>query len=990
MNTFRKQAFALLCLILLACGAQAQVPGLLSYQGRVAVGSVNFNGSGQFKFALVNTNGSTTYWSNDGTSTAGGQPAAAVPLTVTKGLYSVLLGDTTLTNMTAVPASVFGNADVRLRVWFNDGVNGFQMLTPDQRIASVGYAMTAGSVPAGAITSSMLATGAVQSSNIASGAVGGTQLASGAAAANLSASGMSAVPSGGIVASNDPASAALIAQGFVRDPSTTTMGESWTPMPSGDAVAGHTAVWTGTELIIWGGVIPAVSAGATPAALFTAINRGVRYNPTTGVWTPLSTVGAPQARFYHNAVWTGTQMIVWGGQTTPGLGASGAPATTLATGGIYTPATDTWSAMAPTGTIPFADGRSRAQAFWTGTDLLIWGGNVMPQILGASFPGGGGTGKRYNLATNTWSSMAATPAEMGPGNSWSGVWTGTSMILWSSQSVGDSTLPAAGMYTPATDTWQTLPRVPGNPAIASTGFTTVWTGTEMILWGGFDGTSTYSNAGYRFNPTTSTWTTVSTSGAPAARTGHSAVMLGGKMIVWGGQSFTSGDNPVATLYQDGGIYDPVANSWQSVSATNAPPYRTEATATAASDRIIVWAGLQTPDWGVSTKFLKNGGSYQPATSTWTALANGSPAPRYGHTAVWTGTELIVWGGTAGNIFSAPNGMDFACNDGARFNPTTGVWTPLPAPNAPSARYNHSAVWTGTEMIVWGGMHGNGPFFTMLNTGARYNPQTNAWTPLSTTAAPSARSQPGMVWAGAPVNQMVLWGGTSDGIVMQLSDGSRYDPGTDTWSALSTTNAPVVNFIGSLPGFVWSGKEMLVFIGGSFSSTGARYNPQTDTWTAMAGSPAPLSNGPTSPPPPLWAGSSMALFLPGSGPTSAGSFALYSPTADYWQISSASSGPAGALQNLSTVWTGSSLIVWGGTTGPTASYTGGIYSPATDTWSRLLSTGAPATTFGTTVWTGGEMLMWGGTTSSGGISSSTSSDQGYRYHPPQAYYLYRRP
>lgn len=125
--------------------ASAAVPSLLNYQGRVIVNNVNFEGTGQFKFALVNAAGATTYWSNDGTSLAGAQPTNAVSLTVTKGLYSVLLGDTTLPNMTAVPASVFDNTDVRLRVWFNDGVSGSLLLSPDQRIASVGFAMKAAS-----------------------------------------------------------------------------------------------------------------------------------------------------------------------------------------------------------------------------------------------------------------------------------------------------------------------------------------------------------------------------------------------------------------------------------------------------------------------------------------------------------------------------------------------------------------------------------------------------------------------------------------------------------------------------------------------------------------------------------------------------------------------------------------------------------------------------------------------------------------------------
>ena len=108
---------------------------------------------------------------------------------MTKGLYSVLLGDTTIANMTvALPSSVFTNSDVRLRVWFNDGTHGSQLLTPDQRIAAVGYALMASDIKDGAITTAKLATGAVGIANIANGAVGTAQLGSGAVGtANIAA-----------------------------------------------------------------------------------------------------------------------------------------------------------------------------------------------------------------------------------------------------------------------------------------------------------------------------------------------------------------------------------------------------------------------------------------------------------------------------------------------------------------------------------------------------------------------------------------------------------------------------------------------------------------------------------------------------------------------------------------------------------------------------------------------------------------------------------
>ena len=134
-----KKLLFTLGLVFLANYAPAQVPNLVNYQGLVAVGTTNFTGTGSFKFVLTNAAGNVTYWSNDGSGSGGAEPTNAVSLTVAKGLYSVLLGDTTLANMTAIPLSVFTNPDLRLRVWFNDGTNGSQQLSPDQRLAPNGY-----------------------------------------------------------------------------------------------------------------------------------------------------------------------------------------------------------------------------------------------------------------------------------------------------------------------------------------------------------------------------------------------------------------------------------------------------------------------------------------------------------------------------------------------------------------------------------------------------------------------------------------------------------------------------------------------------------------------------------------------------------------------------------------------------------------------------------------------------------------------------------
>lgn len=114
---------------------------------------------------------SGTFWSNDETSNAGSEPASAVAVPVQQGLFTVFLGDTNLPNMQPVPLSVFTRADTRLRTWFSERVSGFTLLSPDQPLGSVGYAMMAAQVPPGAVSATGLADNAVTTEKLATNSV---------------------------------------------------------------------------------------------------------------------------------------------------------------------------------------------------------------------------------------------------------------------------------------------------------------------------------------------------------------------------------------------------------------------------------------------------------------------------------------------------------------------------------------------------------------------------------------------------------------------------------------------------------------------------------------------------------------------------------------------------------------------------------------------------------------------------------------------------
>jgi N-acetylneuraminic acid mutarotase len=367
--------------------------------------------------------------------------------------------------------------------------------------------------------------------------------------------------------------------------------------------------------------------------------------------------------------------------------------------------------------------------------------NQMPKVMAAR-------AADYTLPTisetlngftdDTWTATSTTNAPTARALH-TAVWTGSEMIVWG----GQGFLNTGGRYNPGTDSWTATSTI--NAPTAREVHTAIWTGSEMIVWGGYNGNGPL-NTGGRYNPGTDSWTGTSTTNAPTARVNHTAVWMGGEMIVWGG-------NNGSTFLNTGGRYNPGTDSWTGTSTINAPTRRAFQTAVWTGSEMIVWGGLFNDG---TNHFLNTGGRYNPGTDSWTVTSiTNAPVGRSSSTAVWTSSEMILWGGYNGGFL----------NTGGRYNPSTDSWTATSATNAPTARYTHTAVWTGIEMILWGGTIGGG---TSLNTGGRYNPSTDSWTATSTTNASTARFDHTAVWTGS---EMIVWGGADTGGL--LNTGGRY-------------------------------------------------------------------------------------------------------------------------------------------------------------------------------------------------------------------------
>ncbi|HJU12025.1 MAG TPA: hypothetical protein VJ728_14165, partial [Candidatus Binataceae bacterium] len=412
----------------------------------------------------------------------------------------------------------------------------------------------------------------------------------------------------------------------------------------------------------------------------------------------------------------------------------------------YNPQTNSWVPV----TNPQDGGpRNEHPAVWTGNEMIVWGSYTVQS-------GPTNTGGRYFPVTDRWlpTSMINVPTRRYAPQ---GVWSGTEMVVWGGCSdgfCGTPRLNTGGRYNPATNSWR--PTTTVNVAEARYWFTAVWSGTEMIVWGGCDAQTCGPggnsdrfglNNGGRYNPVTDSWTLTSLTGVPSSRWLQSAVWTGSEMIVWGG---INGFGPFNT----GGRYNPVTDSWQLTSTVNAPTARGLTSATWTGQHMVIFGGYNS----LLDEDFNTGGLYDPASDSWTATnLTGAPSGRAGPTSVWTGSEVIIWGGTAG-----PNHLIDA-DTGGRFDPVTNTWRPTSTVEAPSARDSHSAVWTGSEMIIFGG-ESCARCEPVLDTGGVY---AVASAPLATAAV--SRKMHGsagtfglaMPLTGTPGIEMRAGGPTSD-------------------------------------------------------------------------------------------------------------------------------------------------------------------------------------------------------------------------------------
>jgi len=654
----------------------------------------------------------------------------------------------------------------------------------------------------------------------------------------------------------------------------------------------HTAVWTGTEMIVWGG-------DDRPGGKFVTLNTGARYNLVTDTWTATSTVNAPSSRYIHTAVWTGSEMIVWGGNE------NFAP---LNTGARYNPALDTWT---PTSTTNAPSARAGHTAVWTGSEMIVWGG-------GTSGPTYFNTGGRYNPSTNSWTPTSMVNAPDSRENL-TAVWTGSEMIVWGGAGQNGAA-NTGGRYNPGTDSWTATSTM--NAPEGRVDFTGVWTGDEMIVWGGFHPPSSLLNSGGRYNPSTDTWLPTTTVNAPGPRAVHTAVWTGDEMIVWGGNAF--GIPP--PLFNTGGRYNPVTDSWIATSTTDAPAGRFRHTAVWSGSKMIVWGGFgQNGPSNTGGRYCVR--SPEPCVGRCSPTPRPRPTPHQrptpppGLNGTWTLTGSLNTGRFLHTATLLPNGLVMVVGgidshntlrSAELYDPASGSWTSTGSLS--TGRFRHTATLLANgKVLVAGGDFGNGS----LSTAELYDPTTGTWTFTGSLNIARQEHTATLLPGGK-----VLVSGGRDITTSVSATAELYDPLSGTWTATDDLNtAREVHTATLLPN-----GEVLVAggIDNTFNGTASAelYDPANGTWTvtgelntARAGHTATLlANGMT--------------LVTGGGGDSLPTTELYDSASETWTMTGSLNRARG--EHTATLLPNGMVLVAGGLAS-TFSVLAELYDTTSGTW-----------------------------------------------------------
>lgn len=297
------------------------------------------------------------------------------------------------------------------------------------------------------------------------------------------------------------------------------------------------------------------------------------------------------------------------------------------------------------------------------------------------------------------------------------------------------------------------------------------------------------------------WQTITQVGEPTPRTGHAAAALGGKLYVVGGGASAS-----SSALDNGGIYDPVTDSWDTT-LPSMKKARCNHAAVSSGSKIYTFGGITTcNDTTTTGPALEEFDPAMGVNGVWTENnKGGAPDPRSTFPSVWTGTSMFVFGGTTSSAA--------AVSSGAQFTPGTG-WSDTSCPLALCARGGFFGGFVdGTVIRFFGGSGGSAPAGLMFDLGTS---KWSAWVaPITTPLLAHRTADQGRLFVALEAASATC----PHSVNVRI-----YDKKSGTWTKDTAASPAGLNADAAT---AWIGPELFAWsgdCGAGASMVGARYQP----------------------------------------------------------------------------------------------------------------------------------------------------------------------
>ena len=333
------------------------------------------------------------------------------------------------------------------------------------------------------------------------------------------------------------------------------------------------------------------------------------------------------------------------------------------------------------------------------------------------------------------------------------------MIVWGGTALDPETLTSESVrrgaaYNPKKDSWRRIPPAPIRPF---GGYSITWTDEEMVVWGDPDyGEDTKGNRGAAFDPDSNTWRVLDP-GPLADRSNPLAVWTGDELVIWGGRLT---DYERERYDGKGAAYDPDSDSWRML-PRGPLPAGYDAKGAWTGEEVLVMAtpmGMDPDDYPKFDAFA----AYDPDSDAWRDLERPPQVSYVSPPIAFVDGKLAVLslGGTVDG--GEVNGFGKGYETGGVYDVSGERWAAhAEPPERPQQTWEQTAI--GSEIVI---------------DGLAYDPSNDSWRTLPEFPL-REREFPVVVWTG---RELIVWGGAKEALGNRivdppppLNDGAAYTP-----------------------------------------------------------------------------------------------------------------------------------------------------------------------------------------------------------------------